>query len=213
MDSTILRELSGRYRPRAGLIAVEDYRRTVGHWDMAEDHNRPTVGPFGGTEPRALALLSGTVTGLAGGVAYFLVPLVTADYGTPGLRDTADVTGYVLEYFFAQSLLYHVGVLVLVPFATTAVALTVVRRAGRGGRWTDAAVVTAVVAGPVAMVWLGALVALVAIAFQALAIALFGIPVALAVALLLSALVAVVVAVSAVGGYALVESVGPRPPE
>ncbi|SDM10341.1 hypothetical protein SAMN04487949_0859 [Halogranum gelatinilyticum] len=180
---------------------------------MTEDHHRPTLGPFDWTEPRSLALLSGTVTGLAGAVAYFLVPLVTADYGAPGFRDTADVTSYVLEYFFTQSLLYHAGVLVLVPFATTAVALTVARRAGRGGRWTDAAVVIAVVVGPVVAIWLGAFVALVAIAFQALAIAIFGVPFAVVIATVLSAIVVIVVTVSAVGGYALVESVGPRPPE
>lgn len=185
---------------------------------MTEDRQRTTVGPFDETEPRVLAALSGVVTGLTGAVAYFVVPLVTADYGAPGLRDTADVTNYVLTYFFTQSLLYHVGALVLVPFVTTAVALAVVRRTGRGDRWTDAAVVTAVVVGPVVMIWLGAFVALVAIAVQALAIAIFGVPFAVVIATVLSAIVVVVVTVSAVGGYALVERVdprtpGPRPPE
>lgn len=166
------------------------------------------------TNPLHLAVLSGTVTALVSAVAYFLYPLATSEYvGNAGGEDSLDVASYVLEFFFSVSPLYHVGVLVLVPFATTAITLTLARRGGHVGRSTDEAVVIAVVAGPVVMVWVGAYVALVAIAIQALAIAIYGAVVAFAIALVLSAVVAIPVTVGAVGGYVLVERVGTTAPE
>lgn len=173
-----------------------------------------TAGPLGEIEPRTMAVLSGAVTGLTGAAAYFLVPLVAVAYGDAGqVRNTVELSSYVFDFFFARSLLYHVGVLVLVPFVTTAGALTLARRAGYVGRATDMAIVTGVVGGPVVTVWLGSFVALVAIAFQAPAIAVFGTPVAAVIAVVLSAGVAIVVTISAAGGYVLVERVGPRAPD
>jgi hypothetical protein len=181
---------------------------------MTEAPQRTTGGPFRKLDPWSLAILSGVLTGLTGAVAYFLVPLATSEYVMKsGGRDAFEITNYVFEYFFAQSILYHVGVLVLVPFVTTAVALSLVRRGGHVSRATDVTIVTAVVVGPVVTVLLGASVAWVAIAFQSLAIALYGAIIAFVIAMILSACVAIVTAVSAVGGYALVERFGPRPPE
>ncbi|MDQ2074797.1 hypothetical protein RBH20_19920 [Haloarcula sp. H-GB4] len=164
-------------------------------------------------EPGVLAVLSGVVTGLIGGVAYFLVPLATSEYVNTVSRDSFEITLYIFEYFFAQSLFYHVGVLVLVPLVTTAVALSLARRSGHVGRSTAVAVMATVVVGPVIMVWLGMIVALVAIAAQQLYVALFGFTIALSIAIVFSIFVATITAVSAVGGYALVEQFGARPPE
>jgi len=180
---------------------------------MTETPQRTTAGPFGGMEPGILAVLSGVVTGLIGGVAYFLVPVATSEYVNAGGRDSLEITYYILESFLEQSLFYHVGVLVLVPLVTTAVALSLARRNGHADRSTDVAVVTTVVVGPVVTVWLGAAIAWGAIGVQSLPIALLGIIFALPITVVFSGFVAIITSVSAVGGYALVERFGSRPPK
>ncbi|MDS0222104.1 hypothetical protein NDI54_12165 [Haloarcula sp. S1AR25-5A] len=164
-------------------------------------------------EPGVLAVLSGVMTGLIGAVAYFLVPLVTSEYVNTGGRDSLEITYYILESFFEQSVYYHVGVLVLVPLVITVLTLSLVRRGGHAGRSTDVAVVTTVIVGPFVTVLLGAAIAWGAIAVQSPAIAILGIIFALPIAVIFSACVAIVTAVSAVGGYALVKRFGPRSPD
>lgn len=172
-----------------------------------------TARPLGGMKLRTLAVLSGVLTGLIAGVAYFLVPLVRVENGEAGeVRNTVELSEYVFDYFISQSILYPGVVLVIVPLMTTAVTVTLARRAGHNGHATDVAVVTAVVAGPVVMVWLGVFVALGAIAIQAPAIAVWGAAIALVIGVALSAVVALVVTVSAVSGYALAEGLGSRLP-
>jgi len=198
---TPLRGQADQYRSQAGSAWVEDHLRVGGQ------------GGGGGGEPGVLAILSGVTTGLIGAVAYFLVPLVTSEYVNTGGRDSLEITYYILESFFEQSLFYHVGVLVLVPLVITALTLSLARRGGHAGRSTDVAVVTTVIVGPFVTVWLGAAIAWGAIAVQSPAIALLGIIFALPIAVILSACVAIVTAVSAVGGYVLVKRFRPRPPD
>lgn len=195
-------------------MPVEDHSRAAGHVDMTEGTERATVRRIVEMDVGALAVLSGAITGLTGAVAYFLLPVVTSEYvNNAGGRDAFEITLVIFDFFLGQSLLYHGGVLVLVPFVTTAVALSLARRGGNGGRSTDVAVITMVAIVPFVTVWLGATVAWVAIASQHWATALFGIVIAFGVAAGLSMGVAIVTGVSALGGYALVNRVGPRPPE
>ncbi|WP_151099720.1 MULTISPECIES: hypothetical protein [unclassified Haloarcula] len=179
---------------------------------MTEGTERATVRRIVEIDPGALAVLSGAITGLTGAVAYFLLPLVTSEYViNAGGRDAFEITLVIIDFFLGQSLLYHGGVLVLVPFVTTAVALSLARRGGNGGRSTDVAVITMVAIVPFVTVWLGAIIAWVAIASQHWATALFGIVIAFGVATGLSICVAIVMGVSALGAYALVKRVGPQP--
>jgi hypothetical protein len=161
--------------------------------------------PLSQRRPRDLGALGGAVTGLTSAIAYFVVPLASLALTDDGrVLYSLDVSSHVLDHFFSQSPLYFLGVLVLVPLVTTVAALRLARRAGYAGRETGVAIIVRVVAGPVSMVWLGAAVALLAVAAQAFFVAVYGFVVALGYALVLSAGVAAVVALSAGCGYALV---------
>jgi len=100
-----------------------------------------------GDRALVIGLCGGTVTSLAGVVAYVLVPYLRGDgsgFGTP----VVDGAGA----FFEFSGLYHVAVLVVVPFVTTAVAVTVARRGELSTRVNDLKVVGSIVFVPFATV-------------------------------------------------------------
>jgi len=90
-----------------------------------------------------IGLLGGAVTSLTGIVAYFLVPYLRGD--VPNLGE-ALVSG-AME-FFGFSPVYHVFVLVVVPFVCTVVGVLVARRQGLSGQAIDAKIVGGIVLLP-----------------------------------------------------------------
>jgi hypothetical protein len=112
-------------------------RMVVRHW----------VGRLRGDRAFVIGLCGGTVTSLAGIVAYVLVPYLqgsASGFGTPLVDGAVAFTGV--------SPLVHVVVLVVVPFVTTTVAVTVAHRRGLSTRSHDLKVVGSIVLVPVATV-------------------------------------------------------------
>jgi hypothetical protein len=96
-----------------------------------------------GDRALVVGLLGGSVTSLAGVVAYVLLPYLRGQ--ASGLA-TALVDGAV--GFTGFSPLYHAVVLVIVPFVTTVVAVSVARRRGLSTRVHDLKVVGSIVLAP-----------------------------------------------------------------
>ena len=104
---------------------------------------RNLAGRARGDGALVLGLLGGSVTSFAGVVAYFVVPYLTGDAASLG---DAFLNGAV--EFTSFSPLYHAVVLVVVPFVTTVVAVSVARRRGLATWSHDFKVVGGIVSLP-----------------------------------------------------------------
>jgi hypothetical protein len=104
---------------------------------------RSLVGRARGDRALVLGLLGGSITSLAGVVAYFLVPYFTGDAASLG---DAFLNGAV--DFGSFSPLYHAVVLVVVPFLTTVAVVLAARKRGLSTRTHDLKVVGGIVALP-----------------------------------------------------------------
>ena len=148
--------------------------------------------------------VGGVVTSLAGVVGYFLPALSTVP--SP---DGADATIRVLVYFAGQSLVYHLAVLVLVPFLTTVVAVLVARRWGLD-RSDELRLLGGIVTGPVLTVVVTAGIAVVTIGGTAgPTVALFALVLGIPVTVVVAAVVATAETAGALAGYVLLRSLQP----
>lgn len=167
----------------------------------------PSADAFTDDRGLLLGVLGGSVTALVGVVGYVLVPLSATEYAN-GL----DVTWEILAYFAQRPLLHHAAVLLVPPFVTTLVAVSIARRWGLDDRWTDTEIVGGIVLVPFVAVWIAMIVAVSAIgatdspAFVPWAL-LFGVP----LTIIISAIVLAVESTGALGGYVLLEGLRSRP--
>jgi len=113
-----------------------------------------------GDRALAVGLVGGSVTSVVGVVAYVLVPYLRGDASGLG---AALVDGAV--QFTGFSPLYHAVVLVVVPFVTTTVAVSIARQRGLSARTHDLKVVGGIVLAPFTTVFVFYLVAAVVVGF------------------------------------------------